>query len=153
MTLTGEAALKLLLNSQKFFEVLQHSIRSEGLAHLIRQIPPLISKLGVNENTLPVLIPVSQYTRSSHQQKTLPPKGASDGVSDGSSGGDGGEVSDCSISEGHSLLCGVINDVFSCCDLHVISSVCSLLHNLHLAFPDFMATQCHNKAVILQLTR
>lgn len=99
------------------------------------QIPPLVRRLVKNNKLLSVLIPVNQYTNS-HSEGEQEKKASSS----------------CPYRP-ESLLVGVIGDIFSCYDPHVVGSTASFLHNLFLAFPDFMATLRHHSSILLLLTR
>ena len=141
VTLTGKRALELLLDSYKFFEMVQHSIQSDSLHQLSDEIPPLVGKLVKDKHLLRILVPVSQYT-SNHtvnEDEATQPKPRPGNRTD-------------PARESDILLKEIVLDLLSLCDPLVVSGMCSLLHNLLLSFPNFIATRCHHSTLTMQLT-
>lgn len=142
MELSGEGALALMLDAYKFFDMMQYSVKSESLAQLSNQIASLLRKVAQDKLVLQALVPISQYASSQSlgEDGTCEEKGAVSG-------------STRCQSRDEMALKGVLGDVFQSCDPHMVSGMCCFLHHLFLAFPDFIATQCHSNATVVLLAR
>ena len=136
-TVSGEAALCWMLDTYKFFEVLQYMVKTEALLQISSQVATLLEKIVIDKELLQSLVPLSQYTSS----RTLD-KASSTGIDQ-----------EKRVAQAELALKGELCDAFVLCEPHVVSGMCCLLYNLCLAFPEAMATECHSHAIVLQLTR
>ncbi len=135
---SGEAALCWILDTYKFFEVLQYLVKNEALLQISSRIATLLEKIVLDMELLHSLVPLSQYAGSRNLlEKT--------------SGTEIDQEKRVALAE--LGLKGELCDVFVLCEPHVVSGMCCLLCNLCLAFPEAMATECHRHAIIVQLTR
>lgn len=132
MTVRGKEALKLLLDSHQFSDVITHAMQADSIHQLTPQLSKTIRKLVSDECTLSFLVPVNRY-----------PGSRDDGeMADESDGSDGGVQ-----------LKALIGGILVFCDPHVVSGVCCLVHNIFLAFPDYMTAYLHPPSLLAQLTR
>ena len=143
MTLKGDKALDIMLDSYKFLTTLQYSIKSETITQTSTQLVPLLCKILPDRQVLQVFVPLGQFTSAW-------PELRESGVR--SEGGSGG-LALCGDNGAADELKAVLCDVYVACDPHVVTGLCVLLYNLFRAFPELVAKKCHHSATLVQLTR
>lgn len=127
-----------MLDTYKFFEVIQYMVKSEALQQSSSRIATLLETIVTERKLLQCLVPLSKYTNSQNLlEKT------------------GGNRMDPEkrVDQVENALKGELCNVFILCEPHVVSGICRLLYNLCLAFPEAMTTECHRHAIIVQLAR
>ena len=137
-TVCGEAALCWMLDTYKFFEVLQYLVKNEALLQVSSRVATQLEKIVLDKELLQSLVPLSRYASS----RGLLEKGSEAEMDQ-----------ERRVAQAKLALKGELWDVFVLCEPHVVSGMCCLLRNLCLAFPEAMATECHRHAIIVQLTR
>ena len=55
--------------------------------------------------------------------------------------------------DGGVMLKALIGDMLDYCDPHIVSGGCCFIHNVFLAYPDYMAAYLHHTSFLVQLTR